>query len=264
MNSSYKILRRDLENIGIGAGDVIVVHSSLKSMGQVEGGAECVIAALSDAIGKDGTLIFPTFTYRTSYVDSFFSNKDTPSCVGLISETFRKTEGVYRTNHPTHSVALRGKLLEKLVENEEADDTPMGVHSPYRRLSDVGAKILMLGCSLSSNSFMHALEEEAGLEYALRAHQEYTVIDAKGNRYTRRVRRHNFVREDGAVHQRYDRTLTVLDDGDYRIARIHGAESVLIDSAALREKALLKLRDDPLYFVDDPDGYYPNGCGSSL
>ena len=264
MNSSYEILLRDLKNIGIREGDVVVVHSSLKSMGYVEGGAECVIAALTDAIGKEGTLIFPTFTYRTSYADSFFSNRETPSCVGFISETFRKTEGVYRTNHPTHSVGIRGKLLDALIEGEETDDTPMGIHSPYRRLADVRAKILMLGCSLSHNSFMHALEEEAGLEYALRGHQEYTVIDAEGKRYTRRVRRHNFVREDGAVHQRYDRTLTVLDEGDYKIAKIHGAESVLIDSAALKEKALLKWKDDPLYFVDDPDGYYPNGCRSNL
>ena len=43
-------------------------------------------------------------------LNSFFSNKDTPSCVGLITETFRKIDGVFRTNHPTHSVAIRGKL----------------------------------------------------------------------------------------------------------------------------------------------------------
>ena len=264
MNSSYEILKRDLENIGMRRGDVIVVHSSLKSMGFVEGGAECVIKALSDTIGEEGTLIFPTFTYRTSYVDSFYSNKDTPSCVGFISETFRKCEGVYRTNHPTHSVALRGKLAEVLVEGEELDDSPMGIHSPYRRLSEVGAKILMLGCSLSHNSFMHALEEDAGLEYALREHQEYRVIDENGNLSIRRIRRHNFIRPDGAVHQRYDRTLDVLDEGDYCIAEIHGAESVLIDSVALKKKALLKLKGDPMYFVDDPNGYYPDGCSSTL
>ena len=78
---SYKQLVSDLLNIGIGAGDTVVVHSSMKSMGYVEGGAECVIAALADVVGTEGTLMFPTFTFATSYGDSFFSNKDTPSCV---------------------------------------------------------------------------------------------------------------------------------------------------------------------------------------
>ena len=257
MNESYRILRRDLENIGIGPGDTLVVHSSLKSMGYVDGGPLSVIAALSDAIGEQGTLIFPTFTYRTSYADSFYSNKDTPSCVGIISETFRYSDGVIRTNHPTHSVAIRGRFCSDMMKDEELDDTPMGIHSPYRRLASYSAKILMLGCSLSSTSFMHALEEESDSPYALREHQEYTVVDAEGNTYTRRIRRHNFVRPDGVIAQRYDRIPEVLSDSDYNRAPIHGADSVLLDSVVLKEKVLAKMAESPLYFVDDLGGYYP-------
>lgn len=264
MHPSYEILRADFAKIGICPGDVLVVHSSMKSMGYVDGGAPCVISALMDVLGENGTLIFPTFTYRTSYVESFYSNKDTPSCVGLLSETFRKMDGVIRTDHPTHSVALRGKLTDMLVENERLNDTPMGVYSPYRRLPDVNAKILMLGCSLSSNSFMHALEEEAGVEYALREHQKYTVVDKNGNEFSRYIKRHNFARSDGMLYQRYDRTLSVLDESDYKISQIHGAEAVLIDSAALKEKALKKMKECPLYFVDDPNGYYADGCRTAL
>ncbi len=258
MNSSYNILRADLEKMGIGEGDVLVVHSSMKSMGYVEGGAECVIKAMSDAIGESGTLIFPTFTYRTSYNDSFFSNKETPSCVGLLSETFRHCEGVYRTNHPTHSVGIRGALLQTLIEGEEEDDTPMGIHSPYRKLASVRAKILMLGCHLSHNSFMHALEEDANAIYALRDHQEFTIVNAEGEKYTRRVRRHNFVRPDGVVAQRYERAVDVLCEGvDYKRGVIHGADAVLYDAAVLKEKVLKKMEESPLYFVDDLGGYYP-------
>ena len=43
MNESYEILRRGLETAGIRSGDVLVVHSSLKSMGMVQGGAEFVL-----------------------------------------------------------------------------------------------------------------------------------------------------------------------------------------------------------------------------
>lgn len=260
MNTSYKKLREDLEKIGVRAGDVLAVHSSLKSMGQVEGGAECVIAALTDAVGPEGTLIFPAFTFASSYSTSFFSNKDTPSCVGLISETFRKMEGVIRTNHPTHSAALRGKQMHALCEGELLDDTPMGPHSPYQRLPEFGAKILMLGCPFATNSYLHALEEDAGMEYALRGHQEYIIIDENGKEFTRRIRRHNFGRPEGNLYQRYDRALELLDSGDYTLGTIHGAKSVLINSVALKEKSLKKLQEDSMFFVDDPSGLYPNGC----
>lgn len=257
LNDSYLKIKNDLVNIGVSSGDLLVVHSSLKSMGHVEGGAKCVIDAICDVLGEDGTLLMPTFTYSTSYADSFFSNKDTPSCVGLITETFRKIDGVFRTNHPTHSVAIRGKLVKELTEGEELDDTPMGIHSPYRRIALYNAKILMLGCSLSHNSFMHALEEDANSFYSLRDHQEYTVVDANGEISRRRIKRHNFMRQDGSIIQRYDRTLDVLDENDYKISTIHGAKSVLINSVKLKKKALLKMQQSPLYFIDDPCGYYP-------
>lgn len=257
MHASYEQLKQDLKNIGISAGDLLVVHSSFKSLGYVEGGAECVIAALKDVLGAEGTLVFPTFTYSTSYADSYFSNVETPSCVGYLSEYFRKTEGVIRTNHPTHSVAIWGKLREELHAGVELDDTPMGIHSPYRKFAKYGGKILMLGCSLAHNSFMHAMEEVVDAPYALRDHQEYTMVDEQGNVTRRKIRRHNFTRPNGpGIKQRYERTLDVLDEEDYTIGQILEAKSVLINSAALEVKAAAKMRQEPLYFVDDPHGLY--------
>lgn len=257
MHASYEQLKQDLKNIGISAGDLLVVHSSFKSLGYVEGGAECVIAALKDVLGAEGTLVFPTFTYSTSYADSYFSNVETPSCVGYLSEYFRKTEGVIRTNHPTHSVAIWGKLQNELNAGVELDDTPMGIHSPYRKFAKYGGKILMLGCSLAHNSFMHAMEEVVESPYALRDHQEYTMVDEQGNVTKRKICRHNFTRPNGpGIKQRYERTLDVLDEGDYTIGQILEAKSVLINSAALEVKAAAKMRQEPLYFVDDPHGLY--------
>ncbi len=257
MNASFNQLKKDLRAIGISAGDLVVVHSSFKSLGHVEGGAECVIAAFKDVLGEEGTLVFPTFTYSTSFVDSYFSNLETPSCVGYLSEFFRKTEGVIRTNHPTHSVAIYGKLKNELNEGVELDDTPMGVHAPYRKFAKYGGKILMLGCSLAHNSFMHAMEEVVDAPYALRDHQEYTIVDQYGVVTKRKIRRHNFVRPDGRnILQRYTRTLDILDEADYTIGKILDAQAVLINSTALEAKAVEKMKQHPLYFVDDPHGLY--------
>ena len=103
MNASFEKIKNDLLSLGVQPGDILMVHSSLKSMGQVEGGAETVIAALRAVLGEEGTLMLPALSYATSCKDLYFSNLETPSCVGVIPETFRKMEGVRRTNHPTHS-----------------------------------------------------------------------------------------------------------------------------------------------------------------
>lgn len=258
MNASYNRLLQDLKSLGVKEGDVLVVHSSFKSLGEVEGGAECVIAAMKAAVGQEGTLLFPTFTFQSAYRTSYFSNDDTPSCVGFLSEYFRKTEGVIRTNHPTHSVAIYGKLQAEMNEGVELDDTPMGIHSPYRKLSKYGAKILMLGCTMAANSFMHAIDEVVDAPFALRWHQEYTVVDQNGNETKCRIRRHNFSRPSGInLKQRYDRTLEILEENvDYKIGTVHGAHAVLMDSALLEQKAVKKLKEDPLFFIDDPYGLY--------
>ena len=63
MNESYLKIREDLEKMGIKKGDRVLVHSSLKSMGEIEGGVTTFINAIKDAVTREGTLLFPTFTF---------------------------------------------------------------------------------------------------------------------------------------------------------------------------------------------------------
>lgn len=255
-NRSCERLTRDLRALGIGAGDTLIVHSSLSSMGHVEGGAETVIRALTDVLGEEGTLLFPAFTYRTSNVTSEFSLPETPVCIGAIPETFRRMPGVLRSFHPSHSVCAIGAHAEEMVRDHGLDDTPMGVHSPYRKLPEYDGKILMLGCGLSPNSFMHGMEELAGVSYVLGNPQIYRMTDANGNVTEKAIRRHNFNRPEGRLIQCYKRVPEVLDEavGDYVTGTVHGAEATVFRTVPLQAKAVAKMKEDETYFIDDPDG----------
>ena len=254
MNKSFEIIKKDLLEIGLVSGDTVIVHSSLSSMGNVEGGAETVIAALMEVIGPEGTLMFPAFTYKSAYLGEPFVHDETPVCVGLIPETFRKWPGVIRSVHPSHSVSAIGRLAYELTKDHALDETPMGLNSPYRRLAEHKAKILMLGCSLNTMSYMHALEEEAEAEYCLTPNYvEYTITDDKGVRYTKKYRKHNFRRPTETIKQCYARLINILTpESDYIARKIHGATSYLVDAVALHDKALLKFKESPYYFVDAP------------
>ena len=259
MNTSFERLVQDLKALGIKEGDVLMVHSSLKSMGHVEGGAETVIAALRAVLGEEGTLMLPALTYATSCADLYFSNLETPSCVGLVTEAFRKTEGVRRSNHPTHSVCVIGKYRDAMCEGWEEDDTPIGPHSPFRKLADYKGKILLLGCPFARNTFMHGMEEIAGVPYVLGNYRTFTLVDENGESHTVKNRAHFFHRPEGDLIQRYDRAPDVLSEGEFSLGKVHGADSLLLDACALREKSVQKMKEDPFYFIDDPSGIYKKG-----
>jgi aminoglycoside 3-N-acetyltransferase len=256
MNASFERLVCDLRTIGVKAGDALLVHSSLKSMGHVEGGAETVIAALREVLTEEGTLLFPTLSYATSCVDHYFSNLETPSCVGAITEAFRKMQGVRRSNHPTHSVAAIGKYRDEMVGEAELDDTPVGAHSPFMKLADYKGKILLLGCPFARNTFMHGVEEIASAPYTLGDYEEFTLVDENGRKFQKSYRRHYFHRPEGEIVQRYERATEVLSEEEFSLGEIHGAASLLLDAAALQKKAAAKMREEPLYFVDDPSGIF--------
>src|SRR5688572_7012974 len=88
-----------LRSLGVAPGHLLVVHSSLSSLGRVEGGADAVARALVDAVAPGGTVFVPTFNYGKLAYDA----ATTPSLVGAISEATRRLPGARRSLHPTHS-----------------------------------------------------------------------------------------------------------------------------------------------------------------
>ena len=54
---SVEHLIADLRRLGVAAGDLLMVHASLRAIGHVDGGADRVIDALEAAVGPDGTLL---------------------------------------------------------------------------------------------------------------------------------------------------------------------------------------------------------------
>ena len=62
-------IAKGLRHLGIEAGAGLIVHSSLKSFGRVEGGARTVIEALTDVVTPDGTIVIPSFNHGGAFGD---------------------------------------------------------------------------------------------------------------------------------------------------------------------------------------------------
>ena len=50
-------LVRDLKHLGIGSGDLLNVKASIRSIGELDGGADTLIDALLEVVGSDGTIV---------------------------------------------------------------------------------------------------------------------------------------------------------------------------------------------------------------
>lgn len=132
-----------LRTLGLESGDTVLVHSSLKSFGRVEGGAETVIAALLEAVGPRGCVAMPTLTLGKATNPVVFDVRNSPSTSGLITETFRLRSDARRSRHPVNSAAAVGWAGDELTRYHT--DTPCGLTSPYGQVYLCGGWCLFLG-----------------------------------------------------------------------------------------------------------------------
>jgi aminoglycoside 3-N-acetyltransferase len=146
-----------LAGAGISKGDKILLHSSLSSLGNVEGGAEAVAEGVLDAIGPKGTLMVPTFNY---WAVELFDRATTPGLTGAITEAVRRREGATRSLHPTHSVSAIGDRAAEFVANHE-NIGALRVGSPVDKLAKAGGYTLLLGVRHDANSTIHVGEAYA-------------------------------------------------------------------------------------------------------
>ncbi len=188
-----------LQQQGIREGDVLMVHSSLRKIGLVENGADTLLSALLNILGKEGTLMMPSFPaigFNYDYLKSkpVFDVRHTPSKMGVMTETFRKKNGVVRSMHPTDSVIAFGKEADYLVKDHFGQLTPYNDKSPFYRLCEVKGKILMIGVGLESLTNLHTLEDAVpDFKYPVYHETMFTtaLIDAEGNKRTMQTKVHN-------------------------------------------------------------------------
>lgn len=158
-------LKRALRQLGVLPGDVLMVHSAFDRFAGFRGGPLDVVRALQDAVGREGTLLMPTIPFRHTAIDYALTNpvfdaRHTPSQMGLITEVFRRSKGVVRSLHPTHSVAAWGRCAEAMIAGHEQADTPCGRHTPYGRLLEYEGKILLAGVPAHTMTFGYFIVEE--------------------------------------------------------------------------------------------------------
>jgi aminoglycoside 3-N-acetyltransferase len=177
---SREALTADLRRLGVHAGQVLLVHSSMRRIGWLAEGPATVVTAIGDVLGSAGTLVVPTETTENSdtsraHLDRIagltpaqieryraamrpFDRHSTPSTgMGRVAEQVRLAPGAIRSEHPQSSFAALGPMAGRLMADHRLD-SHLGEYSPLGVMYDIGAWILLLGVGYEACTAFHLAE----------------------------------------------------------------------------------------------------------
>jgi aminoglycoside 3-N-acetyltransferase len=176
----FEGLVRDLRSLGVGRGQDLLVHCSMRRVGPVAGGAGTLLAAIREVAGPAASVVVPAQTRwnsRTSdefravtadldpdeydrYVAALpvYDPATTPSSgMGAFAEYVRTRPGARRSAHPQTSFAALGPRAADYADGHDPE-CHLGERSPLRSLYDAGAAILLLGVGYDVCTAFHLAE----------------------------------------------------------------------------------------------------------
>lgn len=179
---TFEKLVEGFHGLGVAEGDTLLVHSSYKSLGEVEGGPETVVRALEAALGAEGTLIMPTFNFDFNKGEAW-DVRTTPSKMGVLTELVRADPRAKRVFHPFYSFAILGKHAEMLGSLRYKSSYER--NSVFGKLRDLDGKIMVIGLSYTNSmTFFHHIEQMEGMDYRFLKQFTGEVTDWDGRTYT--------------------------------------------------------------------------------
>ena len=153
-------IERGLRELGLTEGDRVLLHSSLVSAGELEGGADTLINAFLTVIGPQGTLLAPCF-----------------AALGIVPETLKHRPGAVISPCPVGTVVALGPDAELLCRDHWKPDSPHAEDTPYGRLAELNGFICLFGVDQDRNTFLHGIEARLKLPYLGEISEKFTTPD---------------------------------------------------------------------------------------
>lgn len=258
-------LINDLKNAGLTPDSAVMVHSSMKAIGKVEGGADTVVDAFMEYFA-DGLLMMPEHTWKQmSEQYNVFDSETEPSCVGIITNIFRKREGVYRSLHPTHSIAAYGKNVkggvnaEEYVKNDDEYDTPCNPNGCFGRIRQQHGYILLVGVTHARNTYIHSIEES--IDVPERFTDKPVIFKVKKDKELKEVRMYRHYNVNAPhISEHFDKLMQgYYYTGAAKKVKFGDAECILCDADKLYKVTEQILKNNVNAFLDEeiiPESWY--------
>lgn len=244
--------------LGIAPGDTVMVHASVRAVGEVAGGPDQIHLALKDALTDQGTLMM--YASCPAYIDEIGRGNLTadqerelleklPAFDPLTARSARDNGALVEllrtypgssVNHHVARFVVWGRHAAHLI-SPQPWNYAFGRQSALERFVELDGKILLLGCDHDTVTFLHYAEHI--VDVPGRRIARYKVpADDSGVRKWREME--EFDTSDGGAHPHWpDRFFARLVDTYLRKTkntggRVGNAPSVLLDARGLLAFAL--------------------------
>ena len=158
-----EMIFRQLKEMNAPTGSIVVMHSSLRSIGPVEGGAEALLDTLIEYFTRDnGLFCVPTHTahnLRTERITLDMADDD--NCLGAFpAVALRAAQGV-RSENPILSMKVFGnsERAQEFIQGELYTTSATAPGGCYANLCDMNGYVLLAGVAHNRNTFLHAVGE---------------------------------------------------------------------------------------------------------
>lgn len=259
VESARAALADALRRVGVVAGSALFVHTDLAALGDSVPPAarpSLLLGALRAAVGPEGTLIVPTYTFSFCRGEPY-DPATTPTAGGPWSpsadflELFRAQPGVLRSADPIHGVAAQGPLARELLADLPA--TCFGEGSAFGRLVDAGALVLLVGLPLVEATLRHHTEERVAVPFRFRKLFTGQVRDGDGERRRGWVYSVRLMAANGAPDGTRLEALA-RETGVCRVAPLPAGELLAVDAREYDAFVARALECDPWFTAHGPAG----------
>ena len=191
---SKEYILNQLEHFKFSQGKPVIVHSSVKSVGEIEGGAETLLSALIDFFTKDGGILcIPSHTWgvRDEKNRAVLDLNKNDSCTGILSKLAAAHPDGTRTLNPTHSMVVFGdkENVCEFIKGEDSVNTPTSKNGCYSRFYKDNGYVLLIGVGHNKNTYLHCVEEMLGVtkRYTKKPEEKTLTVFKDGTQTERTV-----------------------------------------------------------------------------
>lgn len=254
-------LFNDLRKMNLKSTDTVLIHTSMKAIGEVEGRADGFIDIMCEYF-KDGLLLIPTHTWDNVTKDApVYDVSSTIPCIGIIPTRAAFRKDGYRSLHPTHSIWGYGKNAQEFLKGEETATTPAPIGGAWARLTDVNAKILLIGVGHNRNTFIHAVDELVDLPNRLHPTPfNITIIDQNKNEFHTSFHCHYCTKSDDVSQYFVNFEKAFVELGAQYIGKLGNAEVKIVDAKKIQDilvRIYANAKEDLcISYMDIPEVYY--------
>jgi len=188
MSYSIDEFQKKLQSMGIKKGDTVMVHSGWSPLNGSQGSIQDIIKTFKIVIGDEGNLLMVSMPYSgaaSEYLENLkcFNVKKALSRMGMMSEIFRRQDGVFRSLHPAHPILAWGKDAKWFVQGHEECLCSCGEGSPLEKMLTKGGKVIFFDVDFTTFTFIHYIEHvfQKKLPYPLYEDRIFNIEVIKSN-----------------------------------------------------------------------------------